>query len=153
MDKMKKIANLKDYLSKIKDGEKVYDFLTGITDETSKGKYAFSENLYANVVSYETKDSDNFDGTFESHRDFIDLHVLIAGEEKMFYGNSTGMTITKEYDETGDYELLKGDKYYAVECGEMQGVEFPVKEPHMAGYTGKHSQKILKAIVKIRYSH
>ena len=148
---MRKTDNLKEYLCKIKDGEKVYDFLLSIDENTPKGRHDFNENLYVNVVSYETKNADNFDGVFESHRDFIDLHVLISGEEKIFYGDKSDMAVTKEYDKAGDYELLKGNKYSVVEYGKMQGVEFSVNEPHMAGYTIQNGKKILKTIVKIRY--
>ena len=88
---MQKVENLKEYLSKIKGGEKVYDFLLSIDENTSKGRRDFNENLYVNVVSYETKTADNFDSIFESHRDYIDLHVLISGEEKIFYGDKRDM--------------------------------------------------------------
>lgn len=145
---MKKITDLKEYLSKIPNGEKVYNFLLSINDNTPKGRHGFNENLYVNVVSYETKQ--DFDGIFESHRDYIDLHVLVQGEETIYYGDRKEMSITKEYDKSGDYELLKGVNYSSVEYGKMQGVEFTVNEPHMAGYTCKGKQKILKAIVKIR---
>ena len=145
---MQKITNLKSYLAKIPDGDNVYSFLTDITERTQKGRHDFNDRVYVNVVSYETKDG--FDGIFESHRDYIDLHVLIKGEEKIYYGKKADMTVTKKYDIQGDYELLKGDKYSAVEYAAMQGVECEVNEPHMAGGSIVTSQKILKAIVKIK---
>ena len=145
---MKKIIDLKSYLAKIPDGDKAYFFLTSITEETQKGRHDISDSIYVNVVSYETKDG--FDGIFERHRECIDLHVIIQGEEKIYYGDREDMTVTKEYDETGDYELLKGDKYSFVEYGKKQGIEFPINEPHMAGYADEKCQKILKAIVKIK---
>ena len=147
---MIKIENLKIYFSTIPDGEKVCDFLLAIDENTPKGRHDFNENLYVNVVYYETKNADCFDGIFESHKDFVDLHVLIDGEEKIFYGDKSDMVVTKEYDKSGDYELLKGKKYTFVEYGKLQGVELPVNEPHMAGYLSGKRQKILKAIVKIR---
>ena len=145
---MKKIIDLKSYLAKIPDGEKVYSFLTSITEETPKGRHDFNDKVYVNVVSYETKD--RFDGIFESHREYIDLHVLIQGEEKIYYGDRKDMTVTKEYDSQGDYELLKGDKYSAVDYTVMQGIECEINEPHMAGGMVSTPQMILKVIVKIK---
>ena len=145
-----KIVDIKKYLSKIKDGEKVYAFLIKADENTEKGRHDFNESLYVNVVSYETKNTELFDGIFESHKDFIDLHVIIKGEEKIFYGKKSDMTVSKDYDKAGDYELLKGEKYSSVDYGKLQGVEFPVNEPHMAGYAVGGNEKIFKAIVKIK---
>lgn len=145
---MEKIIDLKLYLEKIPDGEKVYSFLTSITEETPKGRHDFNNKVYVNVVSYETKDG--FDGIFESHREYIDLHVLIHGEEKIYYDKKEDMTVTKEYDEQGDYELLKSNKYYSLNYIAMQGIECETNEPHMAGGSVSESQIILKAIVKIK---
>lgn len=145
---MKKINNLKEYLYKIKDGEKVYNFLTTIDEGTPKGRYDFNEKLYCNVVSYETKES--FDGIFECHKEYVDFHVLIAGEEKIYYGDRSTMDIEKQYDSKDDYELLKGGQHSFVSYEKMQGVEFLVNETHQAAIAVKNPQKVLKVIVKIK---
>ena len=145
---MQRINEIKSYLAKIPDGEKVYEFLTSITEETPKGRHDFNDRVYVNVVSYETKDG--FDGIFESHREYIDLHVLIQGEEKIYYDKKEDMIVTKEYDSQGDYELLKGNKYSAVDYTVMQGIECAINEPHMAGGMVSTPQMILKVIVKIK---
>ena len=145
---MKKITDLREYLLNFKDGEKVYDFLVSIDENTAKGRHDFNENLYVNVVSYKTKDE--FDGIFESHKVYMDLHVLINGEEKIYYGDREKMLITKEYDKESDYELLKGKEYSFVTYEKMQGIECVVNELHMAGYESGKCNKVLKAIVKIK---
>lgn len=147
---MNKIEDLKEYLSKIQGGDKVYEFLLSINEDTPKGRRDFNDNLYVNVVSYQTEPFNNFDGLFESHKDYIDLHVLISGKENIFYSIRSNMTITQEYDKTDDYELLKGNKYDSVAYGKMQGVELFINEPHMAGYESGKCDKVLKAIVKIK---
>ena len=145
---MKKITDLKAYLSKIPDGKEVYDFLLSIDGNTPKCRRNFNDKVYVNILSLETKE--NFDGIFESHREYIDLHVIIQGEEKIYYGDRKDMTVTKEYDSQGDYELLKGDKYSAVDYTVMQGIECEINEPHMAGGCVADKQMMLKVIVKIR---
>ena len=144
---MKKIINIQEYLSKISDGDKVYSFLTGINEETPKGRHDIGDKVYVNVVSYETKK--DFDGIFENHKEYIDLHVLINGEEKIYYGKRVDMVVTNKYDKSCDYELLKGDKYSAVVYSSMQAIECKTNEPHMAGGSVSLPQNILKAIIKI----
>ena len=145
---MRKITDLKAYLSDIKGGAEVYEFLSSVDENTPKGRRDFNENVYVNVISYETKDC--FDEVFESHKEYVDVHAMICGKEKIYYGDGRDMTVRKEYDCTGDYELLKGNKYRAVEYGEMQGVEFETDEPHMAGFACSGKQKIIKAVIKIK---
>ena len=145
---MKKFTDLREPLLQLVDGEKVYDFLKNINENTKLGRHDFNENLYVNVVASQTKEG--FDSVFESHKDFIDLHVMISGEEMLFYGHKANMVVTKTYDASGDYELLKGEEYSSVVCQSMQGVEFDVNEPHMALGAVKSPEKVLKAIVKIR---
>ena len=145
---MKKIDDLKIYLAKIPDGDKAYSFLTEITEKTPKGRHDIGDNVYINLVSYETQK--DFDGIFERHKGYIDLHVLIKGEEKIYYGKKKEMTVIKKYEKAGDYELLKSEKYSAVEYSVMQGIECEINEPHMAGGSVSAPKKILKAIVKIK---
>lgn len=145
---MKKIIDLEKYLSTIVDGDKVFEFIKSIDYATPKGITHFNENLYVNVVESNTKEE--FDGVFESHNEYIDVQVLIKGQEKMYYGDRRDMKIVKEYDSQKDYELLSSDKYEMVEYNVMQAVVFDVFEPHAPCQAVGKSQKILKAIVKVK---
>ena len=145
---MKKITDIKKHLLSFDGGDKAFEFLQTADDTTAKGRHDFSDRLYVNLVSYETKKG--FDGVFESHRDYIDLHVILYGEERAYFGDKSDMVVTKKYDEQGDYELLKGGEYSYIDYFEMQGVEFSVNEPHMAGRCVSAPQKVLKAIGKIK---
>ena len=46
-------------------------------ENMSDGKYNISENIYANIQSYETKDN----ALYEAHRKYIDIQYMISGEE------------------------------------------------------------------------
>ena len=65
---MKKITDIKKYLSSFDGGDKAFEFLQTADDTTPKGRHDFSDRLYVNLVSYETKKG--FDGVFESHREY-----------------------------------------------------------------------------------
>ena len=143
---MKKITDIREYLSKITDGEKVYAFLNSV-DESKLGRHDFNSNLYVNVISFDS--SVGFDGVFETHRDYIDVHVLIEGKEKIFYCNKEKTFVVKHYDKDGDCEFVKGDDYSFITYQKMQGVEFLVGEPHMASIAVNEPEKVVKAIIKI----
>ncbi len=61
---------------------------------------------------------------FEGHKKYIDIHVVISGEENLGYTPCSEVTVKKEYDSEGDYELYEGtlknifhvteDKFYNI---------------------------------------
>ena len=48
------------------------------------------------------------DGFFESHKQYIDIHVVIEGEENWICSSVQKLFLQKNYDAEGDYELLGG---------------------------------------------
>ena len=61
-----------------------YEFLsTKDLQNLPEGRYEVAEGTFANVQSYETKDSNRF----EAHRKFIDIQVVISGEEDIAVSN------------------------------------------------------------------
>lgn len=145
---MKKITDIKAYLSKLKNGATILDFLKQINKNTQEKRYDFSEECYINVFSCQTKQV--FDEIFENHNIYKDVHILIDGEEKIYYGEKKAMDVIEKYNESEDYELLKGKVYSAVNYSSMQGVELDAGEPHAAGNAVNLPQKVLKAVVKLK---
>ncbi len=145
---MKEIKDLKAYLSGVQDGDKAYEFLSGINESSRPGSYIINENVFINVMSYQTKTG--FDGVFESHREYTDVHVMIKGGEKIFYGDKKDMSVVKEYDGAEDYELLRGENYAVAEYFAPCGTEFKENEPHMAGFAAGEPETVLKAVIKIK---
>ena len=145
---MRIIENLQDYIAKIPDGEKVLEFLSEITSDTPTGIHVFNDNVYVKVVSPETKKE--FDGTFECHRDYIDLQVVLNGEERIYYCEKKNTVVVKEYDKNTDCEFVRAKKFSYVDYTKMQGIELLPGEPHMGNRCIEEPQKIFKVVVKIR---
>ena len=145
---MKKITDVKEYLSKIKNGALIFDFLKRINFKTQEKSYDFGDGSYVNVFSCTTKQV--FDEIFENHILYKDVHILIEGKEKIYYGEKKVMNVIKEYDKNEDYELLKGSIYSDVEYSSMQGVELDAGEPHAAGNAVNATRQILKAVIKLK---
>lgn len=65
------------------------------------GRYSVEgDNLYYTVQHYTTKPVDQ--AKFESHRKYIDIQVLLAGQELLGYVPTAGLEVTVPYDDAKD---------------------------------------------------
>lgn len=105
------------------------------------------ENLFVNIVEYETTTKEN--RFFEAHKDYLDLHLMLDGEE------SIGINFIKDMKQ-GDY--IKKDDYLQI-TGEVKTLvtltneDFLICYPedgHMTALKVKEPCKIKKAIFKIK---
>ena len=64
--------------------------------------------LFMNFANYETHAAET--ACFEAHRRYVDVMVMIEGEETIYVKNTAALqNITKEYDAEGDYLLAALD--------------------------------------------
>ncbi len=82
---------------------------SGKIDNFETGCHELGENIYVNVMEYETKEI----GLFESHHRTIDIHYPIDGTECIEGADEKDLKITEPYKEYGDYVLgnAHGKKY------------------------------------------
>ena len=67
----------------------------------SDGRYGVDgDDVYYIVQHYTTKPVDQ--GRFESHRKYIDIQVLLAGQELLAYSPTAGLEIVEPYSEEKD---------------------------------------------------
>lgn len=107
------------------------------------------DNVYFNQPdSPMTKEIE--DGFIENHRKYIDIHVVIEGEEKIGYISNTDVKLTKEYDEAGDYELYEGKLENLFYLNPEKFIVLFPGEPHMALIKGGDKPaKVRKVIFKV----
>lgn len=80
-------------------------------DNYTKGKFDINEpNLFGIGLEYETKESS--EALWEAHRKYLDIHVLLEGEEIINISDIAIMNSTKEYED--DYELFEGTKQHSI---------------------------------------
>lgn len=104
-------------------------------------------DIYVNVVNTETKKISEC--VYELHRQYMDLHIDIDGEEQIAFCDRKEEEIISEYDEKGDYELLQGDLNSMCHVDNMHFVLCMVNEPHMPCIDVRNKMNIKKAIFKI----
>ena len=131
--------------------EKVSDFLLGLTPEIAAGRYVINENTYVNIDVYNTKDFNNC--KLEAHKKYIDIQMLLTGNERLDYINTDGLKVSEEYDENRDIMFFETPDI-PLNSVQLTPYNFALIYPHEAhmpqiNYNNKtHSVK--KAVVKIK---
>lgn len=144
---MKKYNNIKECIKEFYDNKKLFEFISNLNFETHKGRYDIDENCFVNVIETQTSaDSD----VYESHNDYIDIHYMLNGCERLYYDVKKNLSIIRQYDNSSDCELLKGKKERYIDCFVNEAVVFDVFEPHLPLVAIKESIKVNKAIIKIK---
>ena len=114
------IANLSKY---VQISAKIADFLANLDVDTQVGRYELGDGNYVNVETYQTKLIN--EAKFEAHKDYIDIQMLLSGEEKIFFHSIDGLIeiapYNKEKDITfysadivGDYVTLNGKNFVLI---------------------------------------
>ena len=126
----------------------IIDFMQNLTPDTKTGRYEISDGVYANVDEYEPKIYENC--KFEAHKKYIDIQMVLSGEENLEYTNTDGLKISEEYDENRDvmfFENSKTDTDYV----HLTPFKFAFIYPHEAHkpQIKTISDKVKKVVVKI----
>ena len=127
--------------------------LNGIEPGSSQ-KVELGGGVFAIEQVYGTKHRS--EGIFESHKKYIDVQVLIEGEERMEVMDARGMTVRQVYDAERDYMLYLDSG--AVDSGAgaqlrlsagQAAIFFPV-DAHMPSLrAGAESLVVRKTVVKV----
>lgn len=112
-----------------------------------KGRHeADGGGLYFNVLEYATAPSE--EKTFEAHRDYIDVHYMIRGEERIEVAFVSRME-RGEYQPEGDYLAVAGT---AAACVTLREGDFLVCYPedgHKPGVQADAPMAVKKAVFKV----
>ena len=107
------------------------------------------DNLFVNVMSYESKPTDN--SVFEVHKKYIDIQVVLEGEEIIGFDALEALEVTKPYSDEADCMLCAlGNTYDPIKfCKGKITIIFP-EEPHAPGIAINNTpSKVKKAIFKV----
>ena len=139
----------KQYHANMSYWDKAFAYLKN-TDliKIAKGKYPIDgDNVYASVTMDSTKDLDKTN--WESHRKYIDIQYVIAGEEKIGVYPVGKATVTKEYDEKREAaNYLADGKLYKAKPGTFF-IFFP-SDAHRPNITPGGNKPDKKIVIKVR---
>lgn len=83
--------------------DKAIEYLTDHEDELLAkpvGKYPLTDDIEIRVQSYDTRDYETM--SYETHRDHIDLHYMLSGQEFVRWWDKGTVEPNTQYDETED---------------------------------------------------
>ncbi len=144
------LKDLNQYRGISKNLDKAIDYiLTGDYKNGVPGKNIVDgDNVYFNCPDHPmTKELE--DGFFEGHKQYIDIHIVIEGEENLGFVPRSESKLTQKYDEAGDYELFNGEIKNLFHLTPERFVMFFPNEPHMALLKVGEVKQISKVIFKV----
>jgi len=115
----------------------------------SPGKHQIhGDDLFIIISEYTTKPKS--ESQYEAHRKYIDIQILIKGEENIYWLPVDGLNVSKEYSEETDAALFEeaSGSLICMERGYF-ALFFP-KDAHMPGCSISRNIPVKKAVVKVR---
>lgn len=124
----------------------IMEFIKGLHNEI--GRYELKNGSYAMVQKYETKN--RYDCKYESHKKYIDLQMIVEGEEIISVANTCNLKSKSEYDEENDVLFYESSE---------QGIDFALRkydylilkptDAHRPCIRCNNSKKVKKIVIKI----
>ncbi|HTJ11278.1 MAG TPA: YhcH/YjgK/YiaL family protein [Dinghuibacter sp.] len=130
---------------------KVFTFLrTQDLEHLAPGKYPIDgDNAYAMISQGHTKPMDSV--KWESHRQYIDLHYVITGKEKIGVASIGKATVTEPFTDKSDNAHYNATGiFYTAEPG-VFFLFFP-RDVHRPGITVPGTMEDKKLVIKIKVS-
>lgn len=118
--------------------------------DKAPGRYELQgDDIFMNVMTFATQPPEQKKA--ELHEQYIDIQLLLAGEERILYGVAGSARQCEERHVEDDYQLcsaIEGMQRLDLKPG-MYAVFMP-GEPHKPGCAVKESEEIKKVVVKVR---
>jgi biofilm protein TabA len=128
-----------------------FEFLKTLTPDSETGKRLIQGNdLFAGVDTYETKA--RADAKLETHRKYVDIQVLLSGEEVLEIFPKQGLTVSEPYNPERDVEFYEkpAEAHARITLNPGQFLVFFPDDAHMPCLMAGASPKpVKKAVFKI----
>lgn len=121
--------------------------LSGEYKNKNIGKNSINDCIFFNIQECETKNID--DCIFEIHKKYIDIHIVIEGEENIGFSNLENLIPTMEFDAEKDYQFLKGEHTELFHMKNFNFLLFMPNEAHKTLIAPRENKFLKKAIFKI----
>ena len=120
--------------------------------EKAPGHYELQgDDIFMNVMQFATQEPEQKKA--ELHAQYIDIQLLLAGEERILYGVAGSARECEEMHRAEDYQLcsrIDGEQRVVLKPG-MFAIFMP-DEPHKPGCIVESVGEIKKVVVKVRAS-
>ncbi len=115
--------------------------------ELAPGRYEIQgADVYALIQEYPTRTRSQ--GRWEAHRNHIDLHFMLSGEELMGVANVADLKSLGDYDAAKDAEHLEGEGIF-LSVPEGWFIIFGTEDAHMPCLEPGRPCRVKKVVLKI----
>lgn len=115
-----------------------------------KGRYEIDgKRLFFNIAEYETREAGKC--FWEAHREYLDVHLMLQGTEQIDLNFVRNMEI-REYVPEDDFLPMEGEKNSSVTLREGDFLICMPEDAHRTAVAAGKSEKVKKAIFKVRKS-
>ena len=120
--------------------------------EKTPGRYELQgDNIFMNIMQLATQSPEQKKA--ELHREYIDIQVLLSGEERILFGMTDSARQCEEMHVEDDYQLcsqIADEQAMVLKPGRF--VIFMPGEPHKPGCVVQAPMDIKKVVIKVRAS-
>ena len=127
-----------------------YTISNNLIDYEKGTHYIDGKDIFFNRVSYKTKQVDN--GFWEGHKEYIDVHVILKGNERINYNLSNNLKMLG-YEEEGDFVSFDGKNKQSLVLEEGDFVVFYPEDIHMTGLLVEEEERVEKVIFKVKLNN
>jgi YhcH/YjgK/YiaL family protein len=106
------------------------------------------DQLFAIYMEYETKDTSEC--TLEAHRKFIDIQMIISGEEFMEVSRMGTHVTSKPYNPENDLEFFDGMGTSKLYVNQGSFAVFYPEDVHKPNVKVQQAHKMKKVVMKVR---
>jgi 3-deoxy-D-manno-octulosonate 8-phosphate phosphatase (KDO 8-P phosphatase) len=111
-------------------------------------KIIVNENFFYHVQSYDTKPVEQCE--FESHREYIDIQILVKGREAMDLADISRLEIKESYDSEKDVVFWKApERMSRVTLREGDSIILYPENAHRGAVSIKGNEHVLKLVGKV----
>ncbi len=86
--------------------DEALDFVSKLNVNTPDGRYDINDKIYANIETYPNRKS-FVDAPLESHKKYVDVQIVLFGEERIDYTSIDGLEVLEHYDHLKDITFYK----------------------------------------------
>lgn len=141
-DKLKNIGKYK-FLNSLQE----FDF-----KNYQKGKFDIDGDVFFGIgLEYDTKNEDEC--LWEAHQKYLDIHVIIEGQEIVNISDISNMDVSQKYNSEGDYSLFTGKKEQTIVLKERDFLILYPNEVHQTAVKLKNKTAVKKIVFKIKLTN
>ena len=120
-----------------------------IAADAGVGTYVVEEgSLWLSISEYNTKPV--CESLYETHRDFIDIQLMVKGKERIGFADTKELTVTKPYVPDAEMYAMTDLRDDIIITPNKFVVIFPGEAHAPCMIAGDASEKIRKIVVKIK---